>query len=111
MKWPQLRADRYVWEDVSKVEGIKDAVGQDLSKLPFFDPFEDIDTISEEMPKCRSLICVVYLGFKANMELRVEAMNIVMSESKKMNKAVEVFLKLLMTKKIFDFVIRFFYRK
>ena len=45
------------------------------------------------------------------MELRVEAMNIVMSESRKMNKTVEVFLKLLMTKKIFDFVIRFFYRK
>ena len=47
MKWPQLRADRYVWEDVSKVAGIKDAVGQGLSKLPFFDPFEDIDTICQ----------------------------------------------------------------
>ena len=47
----------------------------------------------------------------ANMELRVKTMNIVINGSRKMSKTVAVFLKLLMTKKIFGFVIRSFYRK
>ena len=45
------------------------------------------------------------------MELRVKAMNIVINGSRKMSKTVAVFLKLLMTKRIFGFVIRCFYRK
>ena len=48
MKWPQLRADRYVWKDVSKVGGVKDAVGQGLSKLPSLDPFADINPMLGE---------------------------------------------------------------
>ena len=59
------------------------------------------------MLKCRRLIRVVYLKLQnkqPRMEIKVEAMKIARSGSNKMNNTTEIFLTLLMTKKIFDFV-------
>ena len=59
------------------------------------------------MLKCRRLIRVVYLKLQnkqSRMEIKVETMKIASSGPNKMNNPTEIFLALLMMKKIFDFV-------
>lgn len=59
------------------------------------------------MLKCRRLIRVVYLKLQnkqSRMEIKVETMKIASSGPNKMNDPTEIFLALLMMKKIFDFV-------